>query len=627
MNPNNTPLLPSHRIPVRHFELALVWPVFVQPRRLSDKLLRERLDPRKPDFLNQWARELCPESEHQLGAGSSRWRNVNSEYPPLDGNEADPAYSEFCYFHPFVRHFLYSNRDDIRERADNLSITDEIIRDTHNRNLRILERTDLQGAQLAIEYQMQPDQNEWAAGADQYLRSCFDITMCWLYLFDTQAAMLELKLCHKATTTRVELDDWQSRDLNLRMVLRLQDIVRRAYAPYWDSNQIAGHCPRKMELIKPGGATITSEFDNGLKTGSRASTRHVFEHREPITEKVFQELLNPIRPVKTCSAVNDSPLQFEHIGDERIPTFSYVAVDDPRRISTGDWIRLANLDDEGDSWSYPYSPEFLGSNPLAGFAYDRFWHPTGSPPGQDRFHRTRWLCSGYGLVGVGQHDPQGSEFFSNAHDGALAHFRHHYFALGMIAHFQRASLLQFKHALAEAAGNLHENDCDTRERRRRFRDATDRLIEEFLRFRTQYWFSEVSNQVQGRELFDMFGQHLRLQPLFDEVSADLENAETLLRSWDEEEQTQAAQQLSVVAALFLAIAPALDWLGTAMEKKFTWWGPSLFLFLLLLGGVLLFVELPRKWRLPRKQTEKKHWIAGVCAAIGLSGLIYCFCFS
>ncbi|MCA9203863.1 MAG: hypothetical protein KDA59_12485, partial [Planctomycetales bacterium] len=409
-------------------------------------------------------------------------------------------------------------------------------------------------------------------------------------------------------------------------VLRLQDIVRRAYAPYWDSDQIAGHCPRRLELIIPGRETIFSEFDNGRASGARTSTRHVFDHREPYTEKVFQALLEPIRPVRTCGTDRDGLLQFEHIGDERIPTLSYVAVDDPRKISTGDWIRLAALDDEGDSWTYPYSPEFVGANPLSGFAYDRFWHPTGAPPGQDWFHRTRWLCAGYGLVGVGPHDPQGRDFFSNAHDGALAHFRHHYFALAMIAHFQRASLLRFKQALAEAAGNLHENASQVRDNRRDFREATDRLIEEFLRFRTQYWFSEVSNQIQGRELFDLFSRHLRLQPLFEEVSADLEQAETLLRGWDEEEQTQAAQQLSIVAALFLAIAPALDWLGTAMAKKLTWWGPSLSLFLLLLGGVLLFVELPRKWRLLGKLTSKKRLIAGLCAAVGGLGLIYCFCF-
>ena len=610
--------LRSDEISVRHFEFALVWPVLIQPQRDENKrFLDPKTDPTRADFLKHWIDTI---------GRDSCWCEVATSYPPRTGKDAEPGYSEFCYFHPIIRNFLYSNRDDIRAAYPDklkrkIPLSDDDIRQATNRNLRILKREDLR--ELVVEYEMQPTLDGCGQSKDETLRSHLQIDLCRLYLFDTQIAMLELKLIH--TRTEKVVPDGSILPLNLRVMLRLQDILRRVYAPYWSiefidnaATHFAGHCPRRLELIFKGDKpSVVSTFGNfrrpdtnlsalvecaGENDSDSSSRKHrdaVFRNREPYTEEVFRKLLHPITPVQ-LQPKKSNILLFEQIEDERIPAFSYVAVDDPRRISTGDWIRLASLDDEGDSRCYPYSPLFLGDNPLAGFAYDRFWHPTGKAPAQDTFHSTRWLCSGYGFVGVGQHDPREQVdkwFFSNEHNGALAHFRHHYFALGLIAHFQRASLLRFKHALAEAAGELLESEGaakDEDERMARFHKKSDRLMREFLRFRTLYWFSEVSNQIQGRELFELSGRHLRLQPLFAEVAADMESAASLLRTWDEENQTDAAQTLAVLGALFLSVTPALEWFGGGLDNKCRSWA-AIGLFLILSGILMLFLPIPRTW--------------------------------
>lgn len=114
-------------------------------------------------------------------------------------------------------------------------------------------------------------------------------------------------------------------------------------------------------------------------------------------------------------------------------------------------------------------------------------------------HATRWLSLRYSFSAVGRADD--SVFFRDDYAGGLAHFRHHYFALFMVALFHRASLLRYKHALSEHAGALYSSANSDEERSDKFHTQTVRLQRELMRFRSVYWFSEVSNQIQGQELF------------------------------------------------------------------------------------------------------------------------------
>ncbi|MEZ6121602.1 MAG: hypothetical protein R3C49_00345 [Planctomycetaceae bacterium] len=322
----------------------------------------------------------------------------------------------------------------------------------------------------------------------------------------------------------------------------------------------------------------------------------------PYTADVWRKLLSPLLPLwlkvpdRSLTETNQFPLRFEHIQDDRIPLMSYIAVGDPadelldvdpsaddadpgaeqkivkgiRRISQADWMRLAFVDDEGDFRKFPYSPEFYGdTDPLNGYAYDRFWHSTGHHPAQSDFHATRWLCSGYSFTAVGD---AGSSFFTDDRAGALAHFNHHYFALMMIALFHRASLLRYKHQLSEYAEALVEECGSHEDREEKFRIRSTMLQKELLRFRSIYWFSEVSNQIQGQELFSMFRRHLNLNALYEDVCQDSENAASVLqgiaeerravaserRAVADERRAAASERLSMLGFLFVVLAPLVD---------------------------------------------------------------------
>ena len=595
---------PSHQVPVEQFEVKLIWPVFVQPVRKNDvEWLCPELDPKQPDFLNAWVKQILEKS-------NGGWQEVTSSYPPLQGEEAGPAYAEFCYFHPFVRNFLFVNRGDVRawwKQPDNQKKGHvEDVAESRNRNLRVLKRMDLDKSKLDFEYDMKPD-----CAAQQTLTSSFDVKSCWMYLFDTQIALMELHIAYTGSTS-VNLRGIEQTppNLNLRMVLKLQDIMRRVYSPYWsvygtDTETVHDdvHVPRKMILKKPGGeivasfgnfrvpktviseadakdvcsladhlpGTLTSDQEDAVQSAIDQRTQ-VFEHREPFTTAVWRELLSPLTPVRltqpdtpqpdTPPPHHECPLRYEHIQDDRCPLMSYIAVVEPaaestfgdtggiRQISKGDWIRLAGIDDEGDSSRWPFSPSFYDGDPLKGYAYDRFWHSTGYKPAQD-IHTTRWLCSAYSFSAVGRAN---DKFFTDPHAGALCHFRHHYCALVMVALFHRASLLRYKHALSEHADALYGSSATNRhEGKRLFHEKTVRLQEELMRFRSLYWISEVSNQTQGQELFSMLRNHLNLDKLYDDICVDIDKASAVLRQDADDKRQEASWTLTLLGVAFFIV--------------------------------------------------------------------------
>jgi hypothetical protein len=437
--------------------------------------------------------------------------------------------------------------------------------------------------------------------------------------------------------------------------------MRRAYAPYWEYKKAkttdpptvwhrAGHCPRSMRLVRADRGDVKSYFGSypekhispdaagdrdGIERDSvRAQCKAASEERQPPVVALWERLLEPLQPARVRLPGSPVPtgcaLRFHQIEDERLATFSYLAVPNPRQIAADDWLRLATVDDPDDSERFPYSPAFLGQDGTEKFAYDRFWSETDEVPSQSWF-TTRWLCCGYGFTAVGdswtdKQDDRLDGFFTNRFSGARAHFRHHYFKLGLIAHFHRASLLAFKHDLAEAVETLRRWD-DEVQAHKDFQERVTRIEKDLLTFRNMYWFTEVSNQIQAQELFDRWSEHLRTQKLFDQVFAEAREASEVIVGFNQRREEKRLAQLTLVAAAWLVFQPLLEALGAGSCPA--WVALAVAFALLLL--VLAFSEpveravdrLVSRWRWRLLGTVVGFAILGwtwshVLSALGLS---------
>jgi hypothetical protein len=225
-------------------------------------------------------------------------------------------------------------------------------------------------------------------------------------------------------------------------------------------------------------------------------------------------------------------------GDDRLPSLAFVALDDPRALSRGDWVRLGFVDAPGSD-ELPYARQWLADFEKR-FCYDRFWHETADSTDAP----SRIMNCGYAFTMVGSFADQG--FFMNPLNGAWVTFRQIYARMGLVAHFQKTALhgsLARLSALAwrDPAGKLSYDQSKTHERLERF-------YAEFLEFTQVYWFDEVSPQSQGVEFFEMWQRELRSQSLYDEVRQELKDLVEYMNARVAQRQAEAAERFTRVAA-------------------------------------------------------------------------------
>lgn len=500
-----------------------------------------------------------------------------SKWKPIDDSRLTGApdanwaalqkYQARAYFHPFVQRFLY---DPSRVRR--------------------FAREDIKS--LEVDFVGDDVKAFDADFVEEEIRTTFalQVERCELVLFqpDIGALLLDVSL---------------SAPLSLRDTQRLMDSLRRLYPPYLDqvwkdkklpneseservpTNQWkGGHCPAEVRLL---GEKDKSIGDPGIYYGiSSPGIDKPPEFFEPYA-KAFEKSTGKqpmhfpwaahwrtlLAPFNTTEE-GEGALSAHQFGDDRAPTMSYLAVDDPRDIPAGDWMRLCFADEPGND-RLPYAKRFMPEFEQT-YCYDRYWYGGGRHDSHDA--PSRILNCGYAFSYVGQAND--GRFFANQTNGALPTFRNIYVTMGLIAHFQRAALLAASERLTEMVKRNQSGDEIIIPDRNEVRDFYNHFVE----FTQNFWFDEISPQVQGQQLFQKWRQHLRIQELYDEVHQELKDLVDYaeLRAAGELNQTVSyfgffAIVLAVVSAIagIFGMNAAKEWQLENWTKVLSWWPPEL----------------------------------------------------
>jgi hypothetical protein len=230
-------------------------------------------------------------------------------------------------------------------------------------------------------------------------------------------------------------------------------------------------------------------------------------------------------------------LRYRPIEFHRMPVLGYLAVDDPRRLTRADFVRVGLVTRPGPADTLPFAPRHLADFE-ARVCYDRYWDDAGDGG-------TRYLCSGESFMMVGD---AGDRYFADRETGLLAHFRHQHFLLFLLAHFHRAALVIFSDRLVDALNRLDIQDAESV---KRFKRAIRYLKEMFLRFTHRYWFHEVSDQAQAKALYRMCHEALGTDRLFAEVREEIEDMTEYLGSDSLRRQANMVIRLTVVTVVGL----------------------------------------------------------------------------
>jgi hypothetical protein len=499
---------PTEKVAVHAYRQILIWPTLLK-ESVSAAPLAQRAQELAKEEGSQWEfRPLLP-------IYAEKAARVDA---PYGGSRADlltePTFEEIVYFHPFVRDFLYGDGQ----------------REEKSRSLFRLVRTDIRAARVVTE------RREYR----------LDVDRVELYLAKPNVAIMVMEIgCRPSDSDPLSLAD----------VLDLQNRVRHVFPPYFmprdfkkpTDGQIGGNCPRLVEWLDGSGQVLSrSNFDDDFK--ARHLARHHFAGftaagSEPPVAAHWQYLLHPLPPLRKY----DDGSAVQQIIDERIPGMTYLSVDDPRGIQLGDLDRLVFCE-SAESQEFPYAPEFL--EPQRGrHAYTRYWH-------RDKSHDatfgkkfdTLYLCSAFQFVAVGA---ASNWFFTNL---IFNHFRQHYFRIGLVAHMQRAALLKFKDDLAEAVKLLRDEKSEQELLNSEYADRVRHVLKSFLKFRSRSWFTEVSNQLQGAELYAWWSERMGVERLFREVESLTETSHDVLLNERVLNLTDKSYRGSLVALFVSALS-------------------------------------------------------------------------
>ena len=508
-----SPHCPAGR--VRHLRQVLLWPLRLMP------VLGAEGNRRKPWQLLREMGETSP------------WREVIDEYDGGSGGFHERHYNEFVTFLPYVQQFLYGEGRDRRD-ADNAGTGSP---------MRVFRRRDIARVRLTSPALAAP--------------VTLDIVHIDLYFFfDVDLVLLNVEVA--------------GADLALADAQDLLYRFGRAYPAGWDAQGRALHCMSNVEWLGAD-ARVLAQSDAQLR---EAFLAHVAEHRAPRFAAHWAFLLEPL--VSDHSG-RDGMLRYRQIEYYRMPLMAYLALDNPRALTRGDFIRLGLVTGAGEAGASIASPQALPyaeahlSDFEQRFCYDRFWADAGAAP------NTRYLCSGHALVVVGDAK---SEFYGCRDRGVLAQFRHQHFLLFLIAHFQKAALLMFSDRLVEALKGL---DVGEPESVRRFKRAIRSSFEGFLRFTHRYWFHEISEQAQVRALYRLCTTHLGLDPLYTEVKERIGDMNAYLDADSLRRQANTVVRLTVVTIFGLIGTVTTGFLGmnllaeadAPLGRRLVWFGAVL----------------------------------------------------
>lgn len=472
---------------VRQFREILIWPLQLMPLP-EGSLVRDH-----------W------ETFTQSGEDNP-WKEIAEGFMGDPAHSKETLYAELVYFLPYVQRFLYGEK--------NVSVGGSCKSPIH-----IFRRDDIAQVRITFRRGEQP--------------VSFNVERIRLYFFyDIDIVILAVGIYGK--------------DLTLDCVQDTLDRFRRVYPPYWEWRKSGepGRTPELVEWLSCQGEVLAvSDYEKQEKYLS-----FVREHKTPVISSHWEYLLRPLVPADRTD--QEGLIRFKLIEDERIPLMSYLAVDDPRRLTRGDFVRLGFAVRGGKPETLPYGERFLQDFEYK-YCYDRFWDEAGDHSWRD----TRYICCGHAFTVIGRNsDP----FFTDPETGLLSHFRHQYFLLGLIVHFHKAALLLLSDRLSIAVSRLDPTDLESV---KLFRRDVREDLEILLRFNHRYWFHEISNQPQARDLYKLWSEHLGNDGLFEEVRSEAQDINNYLDSAGQRRTGDTVVRLTVVTVLGLIGTVATGFLG------------------------------------------------------------------
>ena len=504
-----------HQAPIRKFTSFFLFPFYYDTKKFPDSKLAVNEPWKGPEAFRvalkpeDLGKKAEPRDSLATGERQDETSAPENSLWPLRQNHA-----EYVYFHDYVRNFLFRIQDLAQDDPYSSHIKkDAVSGESQVRFYRYELDTPLVAEVRTIE-----DKRLAALVLDIYM-----------HLYPCGIGVLSIE-----TSNEPDDEDWREKiDASYRLEKRIvsdgeglllfHNMFRRLYPAYYEKDHIDQQMrgnefplsvtfrdihgnPFNFRGMENGVGLSKDDFERTCfrKTpNSREDRKEPSKHYPTLSARYVTGLVDSFLGAQSGEDMNFSPIL-----DDRMLVYSYVAFDgldgfhwDDRDIDVF-FSHLLYVDNPAEN--YRYEPGFTEAL-LERAGYRRWKH-----------WKTRIGFSRYSAVF--QYD--GHMLFLHRSFVSM------YYQMFLLVTYYRARLIRLSDKMSSLSRQIGDEKDKTLDEDLKIQFRQLRKL--FVKFMNIEWFTEVTNQDQGIEIFDLMRDAFQLGPMYQDVKEEIERTDELM---------------------------------------------------------------------------------------------------
>lgn len=468
---------------------------------------------------------------------SDKWRKGKAKD---DNEELKNLFNELNYFFPFIHKELYEYTDEMGGMLASVLSEEEIKKWKDEPRMLHFESKN---SDLKYEIVVKVKED----GETRWRKYSLDIDAVNLNFYSTGVGLLSIYTRNKSgfclqTKERSDWNNVEKRILDRDDVLKINQFGRRVMPPFYNDLEYRSEIAESIR-ISGTGIDLYDDFSDFQKTEN-----NIIKPASWKCSKVIAGLLSDF----------EEHIRYEIVIDDRMFVMAWyknatclswakndldnsMAGHDAENEGNNYWYRYLFIDNESATCQNPHMRQDL----LKNHSYIR-WTGLDSLYGVTR----------YSFV-----------YLTNAGvpDFLLDYFESIYVRMVELVLMQRATVLKF----SERINMISEHDASKSKDRELIQKEVNRLCQDYIVFKNQFYFKEVTAQDQGIEMYDMLQKSLRLEEMVKDLDEDIQELYQYHSILEEQDGNRKAQTLNVILGVF---TPAAFVVSLLSYNHFISWG-------------------------------------------------------
>lgn len=475
-------------------------------------------------FLFPFTIKANCENKNFMGDIEKKLSDAGWENKPFSPKHSNIAYSEYFYFHPFARDAIFDSKESA-DAAVMKYFTQKLTSDKNTFKITVIKKWDKTRKETR-DYEL-------------------DIKNISLRIYETEIGILSFELNN---TKYDNIDD----------IIKINDFGKRIYPQYL---AIEDGKDQKDGIDPPGGPKSAFLADsiqltiNGKALTETFQKASQFRNNEVVIASYIIDLLGKDifstaqneKDYTICPTIDDRMYVICWFGSDAT-SFALNQKNQGKYNyqNSANWYRYIFHDGSGLLCQHDGMLERL----IETCTYER-WANYG----------TFYGISRYGLVSI----TDASDFSKNV---VKVHMQKQYAQMAALVLAQRASILRFSDKVSGISGEIKKLEIADKKHKKDLKSITDkvgRLHAAYIRFVNRMWFTEITPQEQGIEMYEKAVTNMRLKEDMSDLRNEIKELHEYTSNGLEKLTNSSMNTLTILGAIFLPLTLLTGIFGMNIE--------------------------------------------------------------